>query len=157
MAVKAIPAGYHTATPYLIVDDAARALEFYQRAFGAKELMRFPDPSGKIGHAEIKLGDSVIMLADEFAEMGFRSAKALGGTPVSLLLYVEDVDARFARALAAGARQMRPVENQFYGDRTGTLVDPFGHVWTFATHVEDVGPEELQRRAEAHMKEGSSE
>jgi PhnB protein len=157
MPVKPVPEGYHTATPYLIVDDATRALEFYGRAFGAKELMRFPDPSGKIGHAEIELGDSVIMLADEFPDMGFRSAKALGGTPVSLLLYVEDVDARFARALAAGATQLRPVEDQFYGDRTGTLVDPFGHVWTFATHVEDVSPEELQRRAAAHMKGGSSE
>jgi PhnB protein len=157
MPVKPIPDGYHTATPYLIVHDAVRALEFYTRALGAKELMRFADPSGKIAHSEFRLGDSVIMLADEFAEMGFRSARSLGGTPVSLLLYVEDVDARFARALAAGATQMRPVENQFYGDRTGTLVDPFGHVWTLATHVEDVSPEELERRAQTAMKEGHSE
>jgi PhnB protein len=157
MDVKPVPEGYHTVTPYLIVHDAARALDFYQRAFGAKELMRFAAPGGKIGHAEIKVGNSVIMLADEFADMGFRSARSLGGTPVSLLLYVEDVDARFACALAAGATQMRPVEKQFYGDRTGTLVDPFGHVWTLATHVEDVSPGELQRRADAAMKEGSSQ
>jgi PhnB protein len=153
MAVKPVPDGYHTATPYLIVSDAARALEFYQRAFGAKELMRFAAPDGKIGHAEIKIGDSVIMLADEFPQMGYRGPKALGGSPVSILIYIDDVDARFARALAAGAVQTQPVEDKFYGDRSGTLVDPFGHVWTLSTHVEDVPPDELARRAEAAMKQ----
>jgi PhnB protein len=155
VAVRPVPEGYHTATPYLIVSDAESALDFYTRAFGAKELMRFAAPGGKIGHAEIRIGDSVIMLADEYPEMGYRSPRALGGSPVSILLYIEDVDARFARALAAGAEQQRAVEDQFYGDRTGTLVDPFGHVWTLATHVEDVAPEELQRRAQAAMKGAS--
>jgi PhnB protein len=151
MATNPVPEGYHTATPYLIVHDAARALDFYQRAFGAKELMRFAAPDGKIGHAEIRIGDSVIMLADEYPDMGYRSPRALGGSPVSILLYVEDVDALFSRALAVGAIQTRALENQFYGDRTGTLTDPFGHVWTLATHVEDVPPDELQRRAAAAM------
>jgi PhnB protein len=153
MAVKPVPDGYHTATPYLIVSDAARALEFYQRAFGAEELMRFAAPDGKIGHAEIKIGDSVIMLADELPQMGYRGPKTLGGSPVSILIYMDDVDARFARALDAGAVQTRPVENRFYGDRSGTLADPFGHVWTLSTHVEDVPPDELARRAEAVMKQ----
>jgi len=152
MPVHPIPSGYHTITPYLIVQGGARALEFYKKAFGATEVMRFPDPSGKIGHAEIKIGDSVIMLADEHPEMGFRSPQALGGAGVSLLLYVEDVDARFKQALAAGAQEMRPVKDQFYGDRSGTLTDPFGHVWTIATHKEDLSPEELQKRAAAAMK-----
>jgi PhnB protein len=151
MPVQPIPAGYHTITPYLIIQGAAQALEFYKKAFGATEVMRFPDPSGKIGHAEIKIGDSVIMLADEYPEMGFRSPQALGGAGVSLLLYVEDVDARFKQALAAGAKEMRPVKDQFYGDRSGTLTDPFGHVWTIATHKEDLSPEELQKRAAAAM------
>jgi PhnB protein len=154
VAVQPVPEGYHTATPYLIVNDAARALDFYARAFGAKELMRFAAPDGKIGHAEIRIGDSVIMLADEYPQMGYRGPQALGGTPVSILLYLDDVDARFARALAAGAIQQRAVENQFYGDRSGTLVDPFGHVWTLSTHVEDVDPEELERRAQAAANEG---
>ncbi|MFN2433675.1 MAG: VOC family protein [Gemmatimonadota bacterium] len=132
--------------------DGTGALEFYAKAFGATESMRFPAPGGKIGHAEIKIGDSPIMLADEFPDMGYRSAQALGGSPVSILLYVEDVDARFSRATAAGATVLRPVEHQFYGDRSGTLKDPFGHVWTIATHVEDVSPEEMQRRAEAMQK-----
>jgi PhnB protein len=156
MPVRAVPEGYHTVTPYLIVHDATRALEFYVRALGAKELMRFPTPDGKIGHAEMRIGDSVIMLADEHPEMGYRSPRAYGGSSVSLMLYVEDVDARFERALGAGAVQLRPLENQFYGDRSGTLVDPFGHVWTLATHVEDVSPEELARRAAAAMQKGSS-
>jgi PhnB protein len=155
VAVKPVPEGYHTATPYLIVSNAGRALDFYAQAFGAKELMRFAAPDGKIGHAEIRIGDSVIMLADEHPDMGYRSPQALGGSPVSIMLYMDDVDARFARALAAGAVQMRALENQFYGDRTGTLVDPFGHVWTLATHVEDVAPEELERRARAAMKNAS--
>jgi PhnB protein len=152
MAVKPIPDGYHTATPYLIVQGAARALEFYQRAFGATEVMRFAGPDGKVGHAEIKIGDSIIMVADEFPEMGARSPQSLGGTPVGILLYFEDVDARFNQAVAAGAKVERPVQDQFYGDRSGTLVDPFGHKWTIATHKEDVSLEEVHRRHEAFMK-----
>src|SRR5437660_1017102 len=153
MAVKPIPDGYSTATPYLIVKDAARAIEFYKQAFAATELMRFADPSGKVGHAEIKIGSSPIMLADEHPDMGYRSPLSLGGTPVSILLYVPDVDARFRQALAAGAKEMRPVKDQFYGDRSGTLTDPFGHVWTLATHKEDVSPEEVNRRFETFMKQ----
>ena len=147
--VKPIPEGYHTATPYLIVRDAARAIEFYKKAFGAKELMRMADPSGKIGHAEIKIGDSPIMLADEAPGMGHRSPESLGGSPVSILLYVEDVDAVFNQAVAAGAKVQRPVADQFYGDRTGGVTDPFGHVWYVATHMEDVSPEEMRKRAAA--------
>jgi PhnB protein len=147
--VKPIPEGYHTATPYLIVRDAARAIEFYKKAFGAKELMRMADPSGKIGHAEIKIGDSPIMLADEVPGMGYRSPESFGGSPVSILLYVEDVDAVFNQAVAAGAKVQRPVADQFYGDRTGGVTDPFGHVWYVATHKEDVSPEEMRKRAAA--------
>lgn len=153
MAVKPIPDGYYTATPYLIVKDAASAIEFYKKAFGATELMRFADPSGKVGHAEIKVGNSPIMLADEFPEMDFRGPQSLGGSPVSILLYVEDVDARFKRAIAAGAKELRPVKDQFYGDRSGTLKDPYGHVWTIATHTEDVPPEEMHKRMEAATKQ----
>jgi PhnB protein len=152
MAVKPIPDGYHTATPYLIINGAAEALEFYKKAFGAIETLRMADPSGKVGHAEIKIGDSPIMLADEFPDMGFRSPQALGGTPVSLMLYVEDVDARFKQAMAAGAKELRPVKDQFYGDRSGTLIDPFGHVWTISTHKEDLSMEEIRRRSEEFMK-----
>jgi PhnB protein len=147
--VKPIPEGYHTATPYLIVKDAARAIEFYKKAFGATELMRMPGPGGKIGHAEIKIGDSPIMLADEVPGMGFRSPESLGGSPISILLYVEDVDVVFSEALAAGAKEQRPVADQFYGDRTGGVTDPFGHVWYIATHKEDVSPEEMKKRAAA--------
>jgi PhnB protein len=147
--VKPIPEGYHTATPYLIVKDAARAIEFYKKAFGATELMRMPGPDGKIGHAEIKIGDSPIMLADEVPGMGFRSPESLGGSPISILLYVEDVDVVFSEALAAGAKVQRPVADQFYGDRTGGVTDPFGHVWYIATHKEDVSPEEMKKRAAA--------
>jgi PhnB protein len=155
MAVKPIPDGYHTATPYLIVRDAARAIAFYTQAFGATELMRLPAPNGKLGHAEIKIGNSPIMLADEFPEMGHRSPQSLGGAAVSLLLYVEDVDKRFSQAIAAGAKALKPVADQFYGDRSGTLEDPFGHVWTLATHTEDVAPEEIQRRFEMFSKQQS--
>jgi PhnB protein len=147
--VKPIPEGYHTATPYLIVKDAARAIEFYKKAFGAMELMRMANPSGKIGHAEIKIGDSPIMLADEVPEMGHRSPESLGGSPVSILLYVQDVDTVFNQAVAAGAKVQRPVADQFYGDRTGGVTDPFGHVWYVATHMEDVSPEEMRKRAAA--------
>ena len=152
MATKATPEGYRTATPYLIVKGAADAIEFYKRAFGATEMLRMADPKGRVGHAEIRIGDSVIMLADEHPTMGYRGPHALGGSSVSILLYLEDVDAVYARAVRAGAKPLRPVANQFYGDRSGTLEDPFGHVWTIATHVEDVPPEELKRRAEAAMK-----
>ena len=156
MATKPIPEGYRTVTPYLIVKGAAEAIEFYKRAFGATELLRMADPHGRVGHAEIKIGDSVIMLADEHPAMGYRAPHSLGGSSVSILLYLEDVDAVFERALKAGAKAQRPVANQFYGDRTGTLEDPFGHVWTVATHVEDVPPEEMRRRAEAAMKSSTA-
>lgn len=147
--VKPIPEGYHSVTPYLIVKDAARAIEFYKKAFGATELLRFPDPSGKVGHAEIKIGDSPIMLADEFPEKGARSPQSFGGSPVLIHLYVEDVDARVRQAVAAGAKLVRPVEDQFYGDRSGGVEDPFGYVWYLATHKEDLTPEEMRRRAAA--------
>jgi PhnB protein len=153
---KPIPDGYRTATPYLIVKGAAEAIEFYKRAFGATEMLRMADPQGKVGHAEIKIGDSVIMLADEHPAMGYRGPRSLGGSSVSILLYLEDVDGVFERAVKAGAKAQRPVMNQFYGDRSGTLEDPFGHVWTVATHVEDVSPEEMQRRAQAAMKSASA-
>jgi PhnB protein len=156
MAVQPIPDGYHTLTPDLIVKGAAQAIEFYTKAFGARELCRMADPSGKVGHAEIQMGDSPLMLADEHPELGFRSPQSIGGTPVSLLLYVEDVDAVAAQAVAAGAKVLRPVKDQFYGDRSGTFADPFGHVWTIATHKEDVPPEEMEKRAAAAMKEGGS-
>ena len=149
MAVKPIPDGYHSVTPYLIVDGAARALDFYARAFGAKELLRMPRPDGRIGHAEMRVGDSVIMLADENLEMKVRGPKSVGGTPVQMMVYVEDVDTVFARAVEAGAIVERPLSNQFYGDRTGGIVDPFGHSWYLATHVEDIAPEEMERRMKA--------
>jgi PhnB protein len=156
MATKAIPDGYRTATPYLIVAGAAEAIDFYKRAFGATELLRMADPHGRVGHAEIKIGDSVIMLADEHPAMGYRGPRSLGGSSVSILLYLENVDGVFERAIRAGAKAQRAVTDQFYGDRSGTLEDPFGHVWTIATHVEDVPAEELQRRAEAAMKSSSA-
>ena len=149
MAVKSVPDGYHTVTPYLIINGAVQALEFYKRAFGAAETVRMPDPKGRIAHAEIKIGDSMIMLADEHHEMGHRGPRTLGGTSVSILLYVPDVDTVFDRAIKAGAKSQRPVADQFYGDRMGTLEDPFGHVWTIGTHIEDVSAEEMKRRMAA--------
>lgn len=149
MAVKPIPDGYHTATPYLIIEGAAAAIEFYQKAFGATELLRFPAPEGKIGHAEIKIGDSPIMLADAYPDMGYNGPKSLGGSPVSLMIYVEDVDTVFNQAVTAGATVKEAVSDKFYGDRIGTLVDPFGHVWHVSTHKEDVSLAEMQRRAQA--------
>lgn len=149
MTVKAIPDGYHSVTPYLIISGANEAIDFYQQAFGAVELFRMPAPGGKIGHAEIKIGDSPIMLADEFPEMGYKSPRTLGGSPVTLMIYVADVDTVFARAIAAGGKEQRPVKDQFYGDRSGTLEDPFGHVWHVATHKEDVSPEEMELRMKA--------
>ena len=151
MPVKPIPDSYNTVTPYLIVPDGVAAIEFYKKALGATERYRIEAPEGKIGHAELQIGNSVVMLADEFPEMGARSPRTLGGTPVSFMIYVEDVDARFQQALAAGGKETRPLKNQFYGDRSGTLEDPFGHTWTLATHVEDVAPEEMERRAQTEM------
>jgi PhnB protein len=156
MPVQPIPEGYHSVTPYLIIKGAAQALDFYQRSFGARELFRMEKPGGGIGHAEIKIGDSPIMLADECPDMGYRGPQSLGGTAVSILLYVPDVDRLFAQAMAAGAKELRPVQNQFYGDRSGTLEDPFGHVWSIATHVEDVPPEELNRRREERLQQQGS-
>ena len=145
--VRYVPEGYHAVTPYLIIKDAARALDFYRKVFGAVEVMRFNDPSGKIGHAEIRIGDAHVMLADEHETMGYKSPAAYGGTPVSLVIYVEDVDAVFQRALDAGAESRQAVKDQFYGDRNGTVKDPFGHVWTLSTHKEEVSMEEMMRRA----------
>ena len=148
MPVKPIPDGYHTVTPYLIVNDGVKALDFYKRAFGAHELFRM-EHAGKIGHAEIKIGDSPIMLADEHPEMGARGPLSLGGTPVSIMLYVKNVDELTAQAEAAGAKIVRPLENKFYGDRSATLSDPFGHTWHISTHVEDVSSEEMKKRLAA--------
>ncbi len=153
MPVSPIPEGYHSVTPYLVMKNAAAALEFYTKAFGAVELFRMPAPGGKIGHAEIKIGDSPVMLSDEYPDMGFKGPESLGGTPVSLMIYVEDVDTIYPQAIAAGGKELRPLQNQFYGDRSGTLADPFGHVWTISTHVENVTEEELAKRSEAAMKE----
>ena len=153
MAVKPIPEGYHSITPYLIIKGAAAAIDYYKKVFGAQERMRMDGPGGTIGHAELEIGDSVIMLADESPEMGHRSPKTLGGSPVSVVLYVENVDAVFKRGLDAGGKQVRPVENQFYGDRMGSLEDPFGHIWSVGTHVEDVTPAEMERRAAEMAKQ----
>ena len=147
--VNPISDGYHSVTPYLIVNDGARAIEFYKQAFGATELFRMAGPDGRIGHAEIKIGDSHVMLADEHPQMNARSPQSFGGSPVSLMLYVDDVDTTVGRAVEAGAKLTRPVADQFYGDRTGGVEDPFGHAWYVATHVEDVPPEELKKRAAA--------
>jgi PhnB protein len=146
--VKPIPDGYHSVTPYLIIKGAADAIEFYKKAFGATELFRM-DHQGKVGHAEIKIGDSPIMLADEYPEMGYKSPKTLGGTPVSIMIYVEDVDTVYNQAIKSGGVEQKPLQDQFYGDRSGTLTDPFGHVWTVATHKEDVTPEEIDKRMAA--------
>ena len=149
MAVHHIPEGYHSVIPYLVIKGAASAIEFYKKAFNAVEVMRMPAPDGTIGHAEIKIGDSHVMLADEHPGMGQLSPKTIGGTPVSLMIYVPDVDARFNAAIAGGAKQLRPLEDQFYGDRSGMVTDPFGHNWMIATHIEDVTPEEMQKRMAA--------
>ena len=153
MAVNPIPAGYAGVTAYLVMRDAARAMDFYREAFGAQEVMRLDHPDGRVAHAEMKIGDGHVMLSEEMPEMGFRGPLALGGTPVSLLFYVEDVDRVFAGALRAGAESKRPVADQFYGDRSGTLVDPFGHVWTIATHKKDMSNDEIQKAMEQAMKE----
>ena len=144
---KPIPEGYHSVTPYLVLDNAAKAIDFYKKAFGAEEKYRLP-MGDRIGHAEIKIGDSFVMLADEFPEMGHLSPKSRGGTTVSLLIYLDDVDTAFQQAIQAGASETKPLENQLWGDRMGTLTDPFGHQWSLATHVEDVSEEEIGRRFE---------
>lgn len=149
MTIKPIPEGYRSITPYLILNDATAALAFYQAAFGAVERMRLPMPGDKIGHAEIVIGDSLIMLADEFPDMGCKSATTFGGSPIGIHLYVEDADKVFAQACAAGAKVAKPLENKFYGDRSGTLTDPFNYDWHIATHIEDVPEEELHRRLAA--------
>lgn len=149
--VDPIPSGYHSVTPYLIMRGAAKAIDYYREAFGAVESMRLDAPGGTIGHAEIRIGDSIVMLADEVPAMGFLAPESVGGTPVSLMIYVPDVDAVFSRAIAGGGAEIKPVRDQFYGDRSGILRDPFGHLWTIATHVEDVSPEEIDRRL-ASMK-----
>jgi len=145
MTVRAIPEGYHSVTPYLVVDGAAEAIRWYEQAFGATEMLRLP-MGDKLGHAEIRIGDSYVMLADEFPEMDIRGPRSRGGPTSSLMIYVEDVDSAFDRAMTAGATVDRPVENQFYGDRSGTIIDPFGHKWTLSTHIEDVPADEMQRR-----------
>ncbi len=150
--VKPIPDGYHSVTPYLIIKGAAAALDFYKKAFGATELFRMDWGGGKIGHAEIQVGDSRIMLADENPEMGYVGPQTLGGTSVSIMIYVDDVDAVAAQTIAVGGKVTRPVQNQFYGDRSGTFQDPFGHLWTIATHVEDLSPEEMERRSKEAMQ-----
>jgi PhnB protein len=155
MPVPPVPPGYHTVTPYLVVRGAAQALDFYRRAFGATELVRMADPSGKIGHAEIRIGDSIVMLADEYPEMGAISPQTAGGSAVGLYLYVEDVDALGAQAVSAGATVERPIQDQFYGDRSGTFRDPFGHKWTIATHVEELTAEEIERRARALQQQAT--
>ena len=150
--VKAIPDGYPQVIPSLAVDGAAAAIDFYCEVFGATVRMRMDGPDGRVGHAELQLGDSVLMLADEYPEVGNLGPRSFGGTPVTLSVYVEDVDATFAAAVAAGATELRPVANQFYGDRVGQLEDPFGHRWSVGTHVEDVSEEEMARRAEEAMR-----
>jgi len=147
--VKPIPEGYHTVTPYLTVNDASRAIDFYKRAFGAQETVRMQGPPGKIGHAELKIGDSIVMLADEMPGSGSRSPQSLGGSTVNIFLYVKDVDAAFRQAINAGAKAETQPADMFWGDRYGKLSDPFGHSWSLATHKEDVAPDELQRRAKA--------
>lgn len=150
---KPIPEGYHSITPYLTVRGGAAALDFYRRAFGAAEKYRLEGPDGKIGHAEMRIGDSTFMLADEMEKWGNRSPLSLGGSATTLMVYVEDVDEIFQQAVDAGAEVHRPVENHFYGDRAGTLKDPFGHIWMVATHVEDVPPEEIGRRMKKMMSQ----
>jgi PhnB protein len=151
--VRHIPEGYPQISPYLIVDGADAAIRFYAETLGAKERMRLDGPDGKVGHAELDIGDGLVMLADENPDMGARSPKSVGGTPVTISVYVEDVDAVFEAALAAGATELGAVENRFYGDRSGQFEDPFGHHWSVGTHVEDVPPDEMERRAAEMMAE----
>ena len=152
--VNAVPDGYSNVTPYLIVANGSGAIDFYKRIFGASEVMRIPGPGGRVGHAELRIGNSIIILADEHPQVGARSPQSIGGSPVSFLLYVDQVDVVTQKAEAAGAKILRAPKDQFYGDRTATLTDPFGHQWTVATHVEDVAPEEMQKRAAAAAGQG---
>jgi PhnB protein len=147
--VKPIPEGYYSITPYLVIKGAAAAIDFYKEAFGAVEILRMPQPDGRVGHAELKIGNSIVMMADEYPEMQVVGPKTLGNTSVGLLLYLDDVDKAVERAVSLGATIKKPIADQFYGDRTGTIEDPFGHKWTLAVHIEDVTPEEMQRRMEA--------
>jgi PhnB protein len=153
MAVKPVPEGYHTVTPYLVVDDATAAIEYYKKAFRATERVRMPTPDGRIGHAELEVGDSLVMLSDPFPQASTQPPKQLGGTSASVFMYVEDVDAVVKRAVDAGGTIKMEVADQFWGDRFGTVADPFGHVWSIATHVEDVAPDEMAKRAKAAMAE----
>jgi PhnB protein len=151
MAVQAIPEGYHSLTPYIEIEDAAEAIEFYKRAFGARERGRMDAPGGKIGHAELEIGDSLLMVADPFPQSTISTAKDLGRTTVNLFLYVEDADAVVQQAVNAGATVTRPVETKFWGDRFGIVTDPYGHTWSIGTHVEDVSPQEMEERSKAAM------
>ncbi len=158
MTTKPIPDGYHTLTPYLMINGAAKAIEFYTQAFNATELYRMGGPGGKIGHAEIQIGDSRIMMADDFGgESAFRTPQSGSGSPVGLHLYVKDVDTMFTQAVNAGAKVIKPVQDQFYGDRTGALEDPFGHIWFLATHKEDLSLDEIKQRAAAMFKQGGAD
>jgi PhnB protein len=152
--VKPVPEGYHTVTPYLFIKGAARAIEFYKSVFGACEIVRMPSPGGQVMHAEIKIGDSVVMLADENPQIGALSPESVGGTGSGLNVYLPDVDTVAQKAVGAGAKLVRPVKDQFYGDRSGTLIDPFGHMWFVATHIEDVSPEEMEKRMAAAQAAG---
>jgi len=156
MSVKPVPEGYHTLSAYLAVDDASEAIEYYKRAFGAKERVRMDAPGGKIGHAELEIGDSVIMLSDPFPQASTRPPSELGGTSSSVFMYVEDVDAVVKQAVDGGATVTMEVADQFWGDRFGTITDPFGHVWSIATHVEDLTPAEIEERGKAAMAAMSS-
>jgi PhnB protein len=149
--VKPIPDGYQSVIPYLIIEDASSAIDWYTKSLGAKEMVRMGGPGGKVGHAELQFGDSVVMLADEFPDMGIKSPKTIGGSPVNICVYLEDVDATFAAAVKGGATVLQPVEDKFYGDRSGQFEDPFGHIWSLMTHVEDVSPEEMERRMAEQM------
>lgn len=153
MPAKHVPEGHHSITPSLILADAAAAIEFYEKGLGAKELFRMSTPEGKVGHAQLLIGDSIVMVADEWPDWGAVSPKTLGGSAVGLHFYVEDSDSVFERAVAAGAEVMQPMTDQFYGDRSGSIIDPFGHRWTISTHVEDVAPEEMERRFRAFMEQ----
>jgi len=150
--VRYIPKGYNSVTPYLVVKGAAQAIEYYKKVFGATEILRMAGPDGRVGHAELQVGSSRIMLADENPQMGYRSAESIGASPVSLLVYIRDCDKVVERAVAGGAKLLKPVQDQFYGDRSGFIQDPFGHLWGIATHIEDVSPKEMEERAKKAMQ-----
>lgn len=154
--VKPIPAGYHSVTPYLFIKNAASAIDYYKDVFGATERMRMPGPNGRIMHAELQIGDSIVMLADENPSIGAKSPETVGGASCSLHVYVEDVDSTTKKAVDGGAKLVRPVKDEFYGDRSGTIVDPFGHMWSVATHIEDVAPEEMKKRMTKAMSQATS-